>query len=197
MKNSKSQEVLRKLKQKQIKTSPSKTRKESSRSSIENKFVPLQGHPHYLDSTTEKPTPLKKLLQEIKEKSQSTKEEGIQFENLMKKALKADDSIAGKFDEVYQWHEWPHKDGADTGIDLVAVDSQTKEYVAIQCKFYDEKTYLNEFSTFTSKANTTFDVNGKKRKFSRMILISTTEKLTSHARKNFEKQNYSSVLLFI
>ena len=74
----------------------------------------------------------------------------------MKKALKEDDSIAGKFDEVYLWNEWQYKDGIDTGIDLVAIDSKTKEHVAIQCKFYKEDNLLEDISSFISKANTTF-----------------------------------------
>ena len=35
------------------------------------------------------------------------------------------------------WNEWPRKGKVgDVGIDLVAQDSATGEYCAIQCKFY-------------------------------------------------------------
>ncbi|MGI9548675.1 MAG: DEAD/DEAH box helicase family protein, partial [Bdellovibrionales bacterium] len=135
---------------------------------------------------------LKSILQEMKDSSKSSTEDGSKFEKLMKEALKADSSIAGKFDQVYLWKDWEYNnDERDTGIDLVAIDDQTKEFVAIQCKSFKEDTEitLKHISTFTSKANTTFKVNGKQKSFSKMILITTTNgELAPNAKSHFNNQ---------
>ncbi|MGI9548692.1 MAG: DEAD/DEAH box helicase family protein, partial [Bdellovibrionales bacterium] len=132
---------------------------------------------------------LKPVLKEIKDSSKSSTEDGSKFEKLMKEALQIDPSIAGKFDEVCLWSEWKYNNNEiDTGIDLVGVDSQTKEYVAIQCKFFKEDNFLKDISTFISKANTTFKVNGKQKCFSKMILITTTDNLSKHAEDHFNNQ---------
>ena len=62
---------------------------------------------------------------------------GRSFERLMKTALTREPGILGdRFERVWLWHEWPDRDGPDTGIDLVA-EEEEGGLCAIQCKFFD------------------------------------------------------------
>ena len=137
------------------------------------------------------------LLDKFREESKSTKELGDRFERLIKKALLKDASIAGKFDKVWLWSEFPYKDDTDTGIDLVGYKKQGNQYIAIQCKCYDEKTYLKDISTFIAKANTTFKVENKKTTYSGMILFSTTDEISTHAKKSFSKQKIPKISIHL
>lgn len=140
-------------------------------------------------------TSIQDVLDIIKKESNSTTEQGRKFEKLMKRALEEDPSIAGAFDKVWLWKDWPAKDDTDTGVDLVARYKNTQGFVAIQCKCFDPKTYLKDISTFIAKANTSFKIDGKKHSFSKMILISTTDEISNHAQKTFSKQNIQASVL--
>ena len=62
---------------------------------------------------------------------------GRSFERLMQAALTREPGILGdRFERVWLWHEWPDRDGPDTGIDLVA-EEREGGLCAIQCKFFD------------------------------------------------------------
>ena len=62
---------------------------------------------------------------------------GRAFERLMQAALTREPGILGdRFSQVWLWHEWPGRDGPDTGIDLVA-EEREGGLCAIQCKFFD------------------------------------------------------------
>ncbi len=137
------------------------------------------------------------LLEKFRAESKSSKELGDRFEILIKKALILDPSIAGKFEKVWLWNEFPYKDDTDTGIDLVGYSNQGNQYIAIQCKCYNETTYLKDISTFIAKANTTFKVENKKTSYSGMILFSTTNAITSHAQISFSKQKLSSPIITV
>ena len=62
---------------------------------------------------------------------------GRSVERLMQAALTKEPGILGdRFERVWLWHEWPGRDGPDTGIDLVA-EEREGGFCAIQCKFFD------------------------------------------------------------
>ena len=62
---------------------------------------------------------------------------GRSFERLMQAALTREPGLLGdRFARVWLWHEWPDRDGPDTGIDLVA-EEREGGLCAIQCKFFD------------------------------------------------------------
>ena len=77
---------------------------------------------------------------------------------------------------MWLWKEWPNNDGADTGIDLVAEESNG-DLCAIQCKCYDENGSLSlgAVSTFIAKS-ASLDIRNT-------ILVYTGEGMTGHARK--------------
>ena len=71
----------------------------------------------------------------------TTVDKGTFLERLMQAVMDRHPGEYGKqrFEQVWRWNDWPDKWGHDTGIDLVA--RQTEAFgggdVAIQCKFFD------------------------------------------------------------
>ncbi|MDE3269949.1 MAG: hypothetical protein OYH77_06665 [Pseudomonadota bacterium] len=51
--------------------------------------------------------------------------------------FRKDPQYKSRFKQVWFWHDWPQRTGADTGVDIVA-ECHDGEICAIQCKFYDE-----------------------------------------------------------
>ena len=94
-------------------------------------------------------TPLSRLLDTYRTASQSEREKGFYFENLVKRYLLTEPSWRDLFGgKVYLWEEWRAQcmkrgqsdPGADAGIDLVAVEdvATSPRVFAIQAKFYAE-----------------------------------------------------------
>lgn len=85
------------------------------------------------------------LLDQIRHSAESEADKGMRFEVLMKRFLQCEPTYKERFSEVWRWRDWPHRmDKGDVGIDLVARDSVTGRYVAIQCKCYDNAHVLSE-----------------------------------------------------
>ncbi|WP_062076565.1 DEAD/DEAH box helicase [Demequina globuliformis] len=85
------------------------------------------------------------LLDKFLFESQSTAEQGSKFERLIKAFLLNDVEWSQRFDAVWEWMEWPEREGTrDTGIDLVARYRESGDLVAVQCKFYDPETVLSK-----------------------------------------------------
>ena len=136
------------------------------------------------------------VLEKFRKESKNTSELGSKFVRLIKKALLEDPSISGKFDKIWLWKDYPYKDDTDTGIDLVGLNKQN-QYIAIQCKCFNTTTYLKDISTFMSKANTKFKVQNKTTTYSGMILFSTTDEISSHAKKSFSKQTLRTSIIHL
>ena len=93
------------------------------------------------------------VLERIRRESRDEAEKGRWFENLVSRLL----LDLGEYEvaEVHRWADWPERealtglDGRDTGIDLVAVQSNG-DRVAIQCKCYAETARVGwrDLSTF-------------------------------------------------
>lgn len=101
--------------------------------------------------------------------STDTRDQGDRFERLMVQFFRTDTEWAARFDEVWQWMEWPDRPRhADTGIDLVARERETGDLVAIQCKFYDPATtiYKQHIDSFLAES-------GKEPYRSRVIVTTT------------------------
>ena len=79
----------------------------------------------------------RKILGELKRRAKNPCEQGDYFEKLMLAFFRKDPSYKSKFKQVWLWHDWPERTGADTGVDIVA-ECHDGELCAIQCKFYDE-----------------------------------------------------------
>ncbi|MDE0372753.1 MAG: DEAD/DEAH box helicase family protein [Rhodospirillales bacterium] len=82
------------------------------------------------------------ILRRIRADSRDESEKGRWFEELFMRVARGQPEL--EVAEIWRWADWPERevltgrDGRDIGIDLVARRT-TGEWVAIQCKCYDEK----------------------------------------------------------
>lgn len=88
-----------------------------------------------------------RTLDHIRSIADSEAHKGRLFERLMKTFFTQDPHYKGRFSRVWRWSEWvrhmPGFKGTDTGIDLVAEESQGG-YCAIQCKCYAAGTRISK-----------------------------------------------------
>ena len=86
-------------------------------------------------------------LNYIREVAPSESHKGRFFERLVQRYFRVDPLYKDRFTDVYLWKEWAalrtEYDGVDTGIDLVARESNG-EYCAIQCKCFAENTRVTK-----------------------------------------------------
>ncbi len=120
----------------------------------------------------------------IKEKLQAipnSHDKGSWFEKVSKHFLLEHDS-ANEYESIKLWNDWElrGKEG-DRGIDIV-IQTASKEYIAVQCKFHQDRVSYNDISTFLYKLHSGV---GEVR-FKKGIIISTSN-LTSVALKEIER----------
>ena len=130
-------------------------------------------------------TALQKLLNAYREASQTEREKGTYFEDVMCTYLRNEASYRDLYSQVWTYADWAREqglDGRDTGIDLVAKTAGTNEYHAIQCKFYAENYRVQK-----SDIDSFFTASGKK-PFSHRIIISTTNNWNEHAEDALQNQ---------
>jgi predicted helicase len=119
---------------------------------------------------------------EIRESSLSPREQGERFERLVQAYLRVDPEFK-RFSDVWLWSEWPDNGGkVDTGIDLVAQESDGSGCCAIQCKFYApdrhvQKQDIDSFFTASGKAP-----------FTSRLIISTTNDWGKNAEDALDRQ---------
>ena len=100
-------------------------------------------------------TSLNKLLTAYRNASQTEREKGTYFEQLVKAYLLNEPSYKDLFNgKVFMWEEWRSywmsqgnlDPGVDAGIDLVAIEDvqDNPRFFAIQAKFYDETAKLRK-----------------------------------------------------
>ncbi|WP_390601819.1 DEAD/DEAH box helicase family protein, partial [Helicobacter pylori] len=120
----------------------------------------------------------------IKEKLQAipnSRHKGSLFEKLSKRFLLEHDS-ANEYESIDLWGDWKLRGKErDRGIDIV-IQTTSKEYIAVQCKFHQDRVSLNDISNFLSKLQSGV---GEIR-FKKGIIISTSD-LTSSALKEIEQ----------
>nr|VFK25322.1 MAG: Predicted helicase [Candidatus Kentron sp. MB] len=123
------------------------------------------------------PTPLQTLLANYRRQSQTEREKGNYFEELIRAYLRHEATYADLYADVWLYRDWAReqgKDARDVGIDLVA-KTRTGETHAIQCKFHAEdhkitKSDIDSFFTASGRAP-----------FTHRIIVSTTLHWTEHA----------------
>jgi predicted helicase len=121
-------------------------------------------------------------LAEIRESSLSPREQGERFERLMQAYLRADPDF-DRFGEVWLWSQWPGNGGkVDTGIDLVAQESDGSGYCAIQCKFYAPDRHLQKHDI-----DSFFTASGKA-PFTSRLIVSTTNDWGKNAEDALDRQ---------
>lgn len=87
------------------------------------------------------------------------------------------------------WDNWGFGE-SDSGIDIVA-KTHNGEYVAIQCKCYDEnaKLDLKQLSTFFITKDRTFNLQGTPIKFTQYMLMDTADDITAKVSNFIEDTN--------
>ncbi|GAA9613530.1 hypothetical protein HpVa100_12220 [Helicobacter pylori] len=120
----------------------------------------------------------------IKEKLQAIPNQrlkGSWFEKVSKRFLKEHDS-ADEYESIDLWSDWElrGKEG-DRGIDMV-ITTTSKEYIAVQCKFHQDRISYPEIATFLNKLQSGV---GEVR-FKKGIIISTSN-LSSNALEEIEQ----------
>ncbi|WP_139534714.1 DEAD/DEAH box helicase [Helicobacter pylori] len=120
----------------------------------------------------------------IKEKLQAIpnlRHKGSLFEKISKQFLQEHDS-ANEYESIELWGDWKLRGKErDRGIDIV-IQTTSKEYIAVQCKFHQNSISLNDISTFLTQLQSGV---GEVR-FKKGIIISTSN-LTSTALKAIEQ----------
>lgn len=137
------------------------------------------------------------ILARFRDDARSNREVGDLFERLIASYLLADPKF--DFDQVWLWGEWPLRWGADTGIDLVAQERSTGDYWAIQCKFFLPEHSLQkaDIDSFFTASGKRFATTGREASFTARLIVTTTEKISSHAEDSFADQGISTTRLTI
>lgn len=143
-------------------------------------------------------TTLQTLLDEFTEATRNNRDKGTQFEKLIANYLMTDPQYADRLSDVWLWGEWPHRWGSDDGIDLVARERGTREYWAIQCKFFDPANTLDKggIDSFLAASGKQFSTTDGTFSFTTRLIVSTTEKWSSKANKTLEAQTVPVSRLF-
>lgn len=140
-------------------------------------------------------TPLRTLLATIRKLAEHTSEaeKGHSFEVLTKRYLETDPIYKERFSEVWAWCDWPcNNKEHDSGIDLVAKEAATGNYVAIQCKCYAENHLmtLHDVETFFAAYNRTWKTErGQLVFFSGGIIVATTDRWNETIREHITHQS--------
>lgn len=140
------------------------------------------------------PSAFHQLLDSIRSATADSSEadKGKRFEVLMKRFLQAEPTYRERFSEVWLWNEWPYRMGkGDIGIDLVARESATDKYVAIQCKCFEDTHVLTEkdIGTFFGAAGRTWDTdNGKEDTFSSSMVIASCYYRSNNLKSILDRQ---------
>ena len=113
---------------------------------------------------------LQSLLETYREASQSEREKGNYFEELIKTYLRFEPVYAELYSDVWLLNEVPDEyeiSKQDSGIDLVALTT-TGEFHAIQCKFYDADHRIQK-----ADIDSFFTASGQK-PFQHRVIVTTT-----------------------
>ncbi|MGL2577361.1 DEAD/DEAH box helicase family protein, partial [Helicobacter pylori] len=103
------------------------------------------------------------------------------FEKISKQFLQEHDS-ANEYESIDLWYDWKLRGKErDKGIDIV-IQTTSKEYIAVQCKFHQNSVSYNDISPFLTQLQSGVG----EVKFKKGIIISTSN-LTSEALKAIEQ----------
>lgn len=135
-------------------------------------------------------SPLQKILAKYRATSQTEREKGSYFEELIRTYFRFEASYADLYSDVWLFGDWAKEIGTpefgitakDTGIDLVAKTRGTEEYHAIQCKCYDEH------SVKKADIDSFFTASGKKC-FTQRIIVATTNDWSANAEDALTNQH--------
>jgi len=124
-------------------------------------------------------TPVEELLADLRDASTDEHDKGDRFEQLMLHAFRTDRTFRQQFTDVWHWMDWPGREGADIGIDLVA-RAADGGLVAIQCKCYAPTAHL------TKEDIDSFVAYSGQAQWARRIIVATTDLWSANAEKSLE-----------
>ena len=130
---------------------------------------------------------LRKVLETFRRNSSNETELGTYFEKLVKLYFEHDEIQKDLYSKVWTYSDWAIEHGypsQDTGIDLVAENSDGDGLCAIQCKFYAEDNAITkkDIDSFVAKSSPAI--------FTRLILVDTSSQdLGRNALPVFENVN--------
>ena len=123
------------------------------------------------------------LFEQILATATSTVAQGQAFERLMVAFFRQDPEWKQRFSKVWLWNDWPGREGPDTGIDLVATETNGDGVCAIQCKAYQP----HRSTLQKSDIDSFFTASGK-RPFTSRVVVSTAKRWSRHAEQALENQ---------
>lgn len=131
-----------------------------------------------------------KLLDKFREEAKNKREQGTLFEKFTQKYLTISTVYKEIYEKVWLWHDFPHRDGADTGIDLVAKHKYENKYTAIQCKFFEEGSTIHksDIDSFISCSGKSFNIDDKKYYFTNRIIVTTATNWGANVLSTLENQ---------
>ena len=135
-------------------------------------------------------TPLTNLLSQLRQQSQTVRDQGTAFENLMVAYFQTEPCYKELYQNVQPYGTWAAEylneldlgGATDAGIDLVAT-TFTSEHHAIQCK-----NYASDHTLQKKDIDSFFTASGKTH-FSNRIIVSTTDKWSKNAEDALEGQH--------
>ncbi|MEY4569428.1 MAG: hypothetical protein RLZZ398_867 [Verrucomicrobiota bacterium] len=130
-------------------------------------------------------TPLQSILAAYRATSQSEREKGTYFEELIRTYFRFEASYGDLYSDVWLFADWATAHGfsaKDTGIDLVAKTRGTEEFHAIQCKCYAE-----DYRVRKADIDSFFTASGQK-PFTQRIIVTTTNDWSENAENSLNQQ---------
>ena len=124
--------------------------------------------------------------------SHSQKQKGTSFEKLCLRFLQEEPVFRERFSQVWLWMDWPHRNGKqDQGIDLVAQESSSGDYCAIQCKCYstEQMLSLESLGTYYASVGMDWGKDGSVR-FASGMIIATTDKWNTKLTDTIERNSF-------
>lgn len=130
------------------------------------------------------------LFNKFREEAENKHHQGSLFERFTKQYLTASRVYQNIYEKIWLWNDFPYRDGADTGIDLVAKHKYEDKYTAIQCKFFDKDATIHksDIDSFISCSEKSFIIDGEKFHFSNRLIVTTASKWGSNIKSTLEKQ---------
>lgn len=131
---------------------------------------------------------LSQILDTYRQTSQTEREKGAYFEELIRTYFRYEATYKDLFEQVWLYSDWAkeHPDfglsAKDTGIDLVAKTQGTGEYHAIQCKCYAE-----DYRVQKKDIDSFFTASGQK-PFSRRYIVATSNHWSDNAEASLVNQ---------
>ncbi|MFT5117863.1 MAG: putative helicase, partial [Kiritimatiellia bacterium] len=124
---------------------------------------------------------LQTILASYREASQTQREKGTYFEELILTYFRYEATYADLYSDVWMFNDWANQhpefniSAKDTGIDLVALTRGSNEYHAIQCKCYAEDYRLQK-----KDIDSFFTASGQK-PFAHRVIVTTTNHWSDNA----------------